>query len=158
MSTRTVPRILALVLALAGCDTLTIDDVTAPGGGQDGGAVETDPHPYLSCDPTLEAYDPVCELGCGHFTNAEGEGHMLCGIPCDSDADCSFAAGESIPNCLSRCYFQCDGDHPCPEGLECVVDGGGLGECMAPYSETPAEEPPAEEPPTEDPEPPPGPQ
>ncbi len=138
---------------LAACDKLEVDDVQLSGANQAACTeqAEDEPHPYLSCDPaTHEAPDPECSIGCGYMTNGQGEGHMICAIPCEQADDCEFAAGESQAACIDhRCYYFCDDEHACPAGLECVnevtFDPASLdpddpvpsSECMAPFSEAP---------------------
>lgn len=144
------------LFAFVGCDKF-VDDVSAGSTPHDCDT-QDEPHPYTTCVPDLELVGddedpwsshethPACTLGCGYLgIDDEGVGNMICGIPCESDAECSPYEGDGSPltRCVEgRCYYFCDDTHTCPSDLECVGRGDPSpgdpnpnGECQAPYME-----------------------
>ncbi len=140
------------IIVLFGCDRL-IDEsghfAIEPHGGADGEAQELS-HPYLSCVTPEEwpeessewpPIDPACYGGCGGFQENDETPYAMCLVHCEDSSDCmAWEPGGSVVSCAgSHCIWECDEDHPCPSGLECVSRGDPLpgdgqywGECYAP--------------------------
>ncbi|MBN2495852.1 MAG: hypothetical protein JXR96_14775 [Deltaproteobacteria bacterium] len=92
----------------------------------------------MSCDesnPCPEGYD--CVMGCGCTVTPDGEEECTCfgecvwieEPECYTDDDCRFEDG-TLGRCVNgRCVagaVECDADHPCPPGFECVEVCAGL--------------------------------
>jgi hypothetical protein len=144
---------LTSIVGLFGCDRL-IDESgdfdIGPHANGPGGEAQDLSHPYLSCAPLevqpedaseVPPIDPACHGGCGGFQENDETTYGFCIVRCEDSSDClAWDPGGSVASCVgSRCTWECDDDHLCPSGLECVGRGDPLpgdssdaGECYAP--------------------------
>jgi len=85
-------------------------------------------------EPCTESGECVEGLICYGAVGGGGGGDPVggfCTQPCENDDECTEEepSGEIAPTCGSTggCRFDCSDDEQCPDGMECVSQGGGGG-------------------------------
>jgi hypothetical protein len=85
-------------------------------------------------EPCTESSECVAGLICYGTVAGGGGGDPVggfCTQPCENDDECTEdePSGEIEPTCgtTGGCRFDCSDDEECPDGMECVSQGGGPG-------------------------------